>query len=179
MNLTAFGKWAILFLSAGLLVSCGTSARRPDPPGPPFTYTIRVDGNSLDKANVQVHVLKLNSSTRHQIESVALTDYFGEKSDVRDSAPVIRKFVMTGGGPAERIDLNAPEFKDIRHPNYSYIAILAYPPFPMQVKDGRDPRRLLLPLDPKKWGRKQRDITITITRALGVIADPGPMDSGQ
>lgn len=165
----------LALLLTGWLMGCKSTPRAPKP-GPAFSYVLKAD-NSLSEANFEVDILPLNSSTKSRLENVSLSEYFAYNSEIRKSAPKLTTFVFSSSEREKRLDLATPEFEHVRYPNYTHLAVLA--DIPLEVNEGQedDPRRLLLPLDGNKWPRKwpgdKREITITITRALGIRVDPG------
>lgn len=173
----------ITVFAAVVLMGCTSSSKPPPPPkaGPAYSYTIVVDP-SLQGASFQVDVLALNASDKQALENVPIPDYFAPDSQVRASAPVIQKYLMSTQ-KTEAIDLSQPDYKKYRFPGYSYIAVFANVPGEVTGVGNKDPRRLLLPLDPAKWQPKwpngKREITITITRSLGIRCDPSWFERGQ
>jgi hypothetical protein len=181
MNKLAIQIQVMAVLLGIVLNGCSSNKPAPPPPtGPSFSYVIQADEHSLAGAAFQVDVLEINSSTRHDIEDVSIPDYFKIGSAVRQSAPILTQFTLAPG-QTQRLDLADPQYQRVRFPNASHIAVLAYPPGDVTVGKNGDPRRVLLPLDPNKWPRKwpgkKREITITITRSLGIRVEPGWIDN--
>lgn len=164
-----------IFVGLALLGGACRSSKPPKPPktGPAFRYVIKLD-DTLRDATFQVDVLPVNNTTPGEVLTNSVTDYFKPGSDAR-AVQAIKRFDLSATKSSEVIPLAVPECKPYRYPGFTHIAILADIPMAPPAA-GRDPRRLLLPLDPAKWPRKwigkKNEIQITASR-LGLSANPG------
>lgn len=181
MNKTATRAWLAAFALIVLSTGCGTKTPSRPKTGPPYSYVIEADSNSLAGASFQVDVLKLNVQTRPVIEKISVDDYFKLDSPIRNSAPVIKRLILKAG-ESQTINLADPEYQSVRYPSYTDVALIGYPPGQVTAGPNGDPRIIMLPLDPNKWPKewpgKKNQITVTITRSLGWQPDPGWINSG-
>lgn len=143
----------------------------------PFAVVVEMDA-SFTGQRVPVDLVGINASQRRQWEEKSVTDYWGDADPMRASA---RKHTLEFSKPGEtkllKVD-DAVWTKWIAEGGAEDMFVIADLPGMGKPNDARgdaDPRRRILPLNPKAWVKGTDELKVIITRGgLEVVTRQRP-----
>lgn len=132
------------------------------PTGKSYGLKVAVD-KSLAGSSIQVNIIGANAvSDLPKWQTMSVTEYWQPDSPQRrDAEKVVMKF---GPGQPQEQTLSATDAVWQRWlPSATYLVILVDLPGVSTDREGNaDPRRLILPLDKKKWGSGTETIELRV-----------------
>jgi hypothetical protein len=161
---------AVLAAGAVFLTGCKTGPK-------PFNVAVEMDA-SFTGQRVPVDLVGVNANQRRQWEEISVTDYWGDADPLRSSG---RKHTLEFSKPGETQKLSATDAvweKWIAEGGAEDVFVIADLPGMGKPNDARgdaDPRRRILPLNPKAWVKGTEELKVIITRGgLEVVTRQRP-----
>ena len=155
------GFW-LLPLVAFIAAGCSTTK-----PGKPRAHAITVVmDSSLQGQRVLVDLVGVNPSQKRQWEEKSMTEYWGSNDALRSST---RKITFEFSAPDKPQGIGEKDaiWKDWLGAGATEVLVLADIPNLGRRDDkpgDADARRRVLPLDPKKWAKKTKELRVVLKR---------------
>jgi hypothetical protein len=154
-----------------LFVAAGCVSNKP---GKPQAHAITVVmDSSLQGQRVLVDLVGVNPSQKRQWEEKSMTDYWGSADALRSST---RKMTFEFSSPDKPQGISAkdPIWKEWLGAGATEVLVLADIPNLGRRDDkagDADARRRVLPLDPKRWAKKTKELRVVLkTGGLEVVS---------
>lgn len=168
MRVASVGLWVKgLVLAAAALMAVGCSSWPKD-------LNVALDTRVVQEGSapsVDVHLIGIRRSQLRDYRTMSLTDYWSPGGPSRQPMPARKELFLSPGATSKTVSKKDPIWKQWDGRSRTHLVVFA-DLRGVSPKENDDPRRVILPLDKKRWPGGLKMIRIGVRRDRVEVSTP-------